>query len=201
MFQPFTNTAAQRLAAAALLALSLLAAPLLAAQGQTPLTTLCVGLPECDQPGGKPAQPAQPDLPAPAQAALGQEEYATALRLLAPLAEAGSAEAQYRLGDLFYKGQGTAVNYLAAGKWYARAAEQLGSDWAPEAQFNLALMHAAGQGMPVDLVGALMWLEIAVASGSDLALEDRALLSARLEPEEVARAKDLARQWLAQRGK
>ena len=167
---------------------------------QTPLTTLCIGLPECE-PGYVPGQKPAPDPLAPANAALMREDWATARALLAPLAEAGNAEAQHKLGDLFYKGRGGAVDYLAAGKWYARAAEALGTDWAHEAQYNLGLMHAAGQGMPKDPHGALMWLEIATASGSDLAPDTAAILAAKLTPQQAAAAREHARTWLAARGK
>lgn len=185
----------------ALIALALLLPTLAQAQApaKTPLTTLCIGLPECE-PGYAPGQ-AKPDPLVPANAALMREDWATARALLAPLAESGNAEAQYKLGDLFYKGRGGQVDYLAAGKWYARAAEALGTDWAHEAQYNLGLMHAAGQGMPKDPQGALMWLEIATASGSDLAPDTAALLAAQLAPEQAAAAREQARAWLAARGR
>lgn len=170
------------------------------AQPGPALTTLCIGLPECE-PGGQPAPPSAPDPLLPANAALERGDHAAALRLLTPLAQGGSAEAQYRLGDLYYKGQGAAQDYLAAGKWYGRAAEQLGSEWAAEAQVNLGLMHAAGQGLPADGVGALMWLEIAAACGSDLALQEREIYAARLIPEQAGQARALARDWLAARGR
>ncbi len=170
-----------------------------------PRTTLCIGLPECE-PGNISAAPVKaPDPNQPALAAAGdalaRQDYAQALRLLTPLAETGSAEAQYRLGDLFYKGQGAGQDYLAAGKWYARAAEQLGSEWACEAQVNLGIMHGLGQGLPVDGVGALMWMEIAAACGSDLALQEREVLAARLTLEQAGRARELARGWLKARGR
>jgi TPR repeat protein len=148
---------------------------------------------------------AKPDPQASALAAateaLARGDYPVALKLLAPLAAGGSAEAQYRLGDLFYKGQGVAQDYLTAGQWYARAAEQLDTDWAAEAQVNLGIMHGLGQGRAVDGVGALMWMEIAAACGSDLALQDRELFAARLTPVDAQRARGLARDWLRARGR
>ncbi len=186
------------LALAFVLGLALAGAAL--AASPTPLTTLCIGLPECGPDEGPVAAKA-PDRLGPANQALAQENYAAALGLLIPLAEGGSSEAQYRLGDLYYKGQGTPQDYLAAGKWYARAAGQLDTPWAPEAQVNLAIMHALGQGMPVDLPGALMWDEIALACGSDLALAERDLLAARLGPVQAVRARQLAQEWLARHGR
>lgn len=190
---------------AALAFVLILAVPL-AAQAQKPaLTTLCIGLPECE-PGYTPGQATQDPL-APAleraNAALMAEDWAGARAQLAPLAQAGSPEAAYRLADLFYKGRGGPVDYLAAGKWYARAAEALGTDWAHEAQYNLGLMHAAGQGLSggPDMPGALTWLAIAEAGGSDLAPETARLIAAKLPPEQAEKARAEARAWLAKRGK
>lgn len=194
----------KRFAALALtLALTLtLALPALA---QKPgLTTLCIGLPECE-PGyplaSQPGQATQDPL-GPANAALMAEDWAGARALLAPLAQAGNPEGAYKLADLFYKGRGGPVDYLAAGKWYSRAAEALGTDWAHEAQYNLGLMHAAGQGLSSgpDLAGALTWLTIAEASGSDLAPETARLVAAKLTPEQAEKARAEASTWLAKRG-
>ena len=57
-------------------------------------------------------------------AALFQEDYAEARRLLTPVAEAGDAEAQYQLGVMFESGRGVARDYRQAAEWYRRAAEQ-----------------------------------------------------------------------------
>lgn len=192
----------KRFAALALAALTLALAP--AAQAQKPaqpLTTLCVGLPECE-PGYSPA-PSRPDPLAPANAALAREDWAGARAQLLPQAQAGNPEAAYKLADLFYKGRGGPVDFLAAGKWYARAAEALDTDWAPEAQYNLGLMHAAGQGLTSgpDLAGALTWLSIAEACGSDLAPETARLIAAKLSPGQAAKARAAAGAWLAARGR
>lgn len=194
----------KRLAPLALACLMLI--PTLPAQAQKPeLTTLCVGLPECG-PGYQPGQARQDPL-APAleraNAALMVEDWAGARGLLAPLAQTGSPEGAYKLADLFYKGRGGPVDYLSAGKWYARAAEALGTDWAHEAQYNLGLMHAAGQGLSggPDMPGALTWLAIAEACGSDLAPETARLVAAKLSPEQAAKARAEAAAWLAKRGK
>jgi TPR repeat protein len=178
-----------------------LAAPALAqTKSGTPLTTLCVGLPECE-PGGSPAAPPAADPLVPAREAQAREDWTLARRLLTPLAEAGNAEAQYRLGDLCYKAQGAPQDDAAARAWYAKAAEQLASEWAAEAQVNLGIIHALGRGVPVDRVAALMWMEIAAANGSDLAQQDLPLYVARLKPEEAQKAKALARAWLGARGR
>jgi hypothetical protein len=49
-------------------------------------------------------------------------DYATALRLLQPLAEQGDATAQYDLGIMYFLGQGVAKNPAEAANWFRRAA-------------------------------------------------------------------------------
>src|SRR5215469_12725974 len=57
-------------------------------------------------------------------AAYGKGDYATALRLLRPLAEEGLAKAQIVVGVMYARGQGVARDYNEAIKWYGRAADQ-----------------------------------------------------------------------------
>ena len=59
-----------------------------------------------------------------AMAAYARGDYATALRLLRPLAEQGDAQAQYNLGVLYDNGQGVPKNDAEAMKWYRMAADQ-----------------------------------------------------------------------------
>src|SRR6202035_6044415 len=59
-----------------------------------------------------------------AMAAYARGDYATALRLLRPLADQGDAQAQYNLGALYDNGQGVPQNYAEAMKWYRKAADQ-----------------------------------------------------------------------------
>jgi TPR repeat protein len=184
----------------ALAASALAQSPTVQSTSGTPLTTLCIGLPECE-PGGSPAPPPAPDPVAPARVAQQAGDWALARQLLTPLAEVGNPEAQYRLGDLCYKAQGGPQDDAAARGWYAKAAEQLDSEWAAEAQVNLGIIYGLGRGVPKDGVAALMWMEIAAANGSDLAQQDRALFAARLKPEEAEKARAQAREWLRARGR
>jgi uncharacterized protein len=75
-----------------------------------------------------------------ATAAVQRKDYATALRLLEPLAEAGNARAQAELGTLYYHGHGVAESDAQALRWYDRAARQ----GLASAQFQLANMYAYG---------------------------------------------------------
>lgn len=56
-----------------------------------------------------------------AAAANGRGDYATALRLLRPLAGQGNASAQYNLGIMYELGQGVPQSYAEAVMWYHRA--------------------------------------------------------------------------------
>lgn len=51
-------------------------------------------------------------------------DYATARRLLRPLAEQGDARAQFSIGAMYTLGQGVPQDYAAAVSWYRKAAEQ-----------------------------------------------------------------------------
>lgn len=75
-----------------------------------------------------------------ATAAIQRKDYPTAVRLLEPLAQAGQALAQLRLGSLYYHGHGVRESDALALHWFQRAASQ----GLAEAQFQLGNMHAYG---------------------------------------------------------
>src|ERR1019366_1623180 len=70
------------------------------------------------------------------------QDYATALRLLRPLADRGDATAQFNLGVMYDAGQGVQQNYAEAIKWWHKAADQGYAD----AQYNIGMAYAEGQG-------------------------------------------------------
>lgn len=59
-----------------------------------------------------------------ALAAHDKGDDAAALRIIRPLAEQGSAEAQYNLGIIYFTGQGVPRDTAEAAKWFRRAAER-----------------------------------------------------------------------------
>lgn len=73
-------------------------------------------------------------------AAMQRKDYPTAVRLLEPLARSGQAQAQMRLGLLYYHGHGVRESDAEALRWFERAARQ----GLPEAQHHLANMYAFG---------------------------------------------------------
>jgi uncharacterized protein len=95
-------------------------------------------------------------------AAYDKGVYATALRLLRPLAEQGEANAQYNLGLMFDNGQGVPQDYATAVSWYRKAAEQGHA----AAQYNLGRIFAnGGQGVPQDYATAASWYRKAAERG------------------------------------
>lgn len=79
-------------------------------------------------------------------AAYQKRDFVTAAEVFAPLAQRGQAEAQYRLGDLFYHGLGVPQSYETAIDWWIKAADQAHA----EARFALAAMYGGGLGVSRD---------------------------------------------------
>jgi TPR repeat protein len=90
---------------------------------------------------------------------------------LLALAQAGDAQAGYKLGLAYRNGTGVDADPLLAARWIAQAARaQL-----PAAMFTLSNMLAAGEGMAQDDAAARRWLEAAAALGYPAALQELAL--------------------------
>ncbi|MEM1230758.1 MAG: caspase family protein [Pseudomonadota bacterium] len=85
--------------------------------------------------------------------AYDRADYASALRVWMAAAEAGDANAQTNVGEIFEKGLGTTPNYEAALIWYRKAAAQGDT----RAQFNLGTLYEQGLGVPQDPLTALNW--------------------------------------------
>jgi hypothetical protein len=89
------------------------------------------------------------------------QDYETALRELRPLAEAGDAEAQYKLGVMYASGEGVPKDYREAARWYRKAAEQGHAD----AQTILGNLYQYGRGVPQDYREAVRWIRMAAEQG------------------------------------
>ena len=96
-----------------------------------------------------------------ATAAYERGDYATAFRLMKPLAEKGDAKARHNLGVMYDYGRGVPQDYTNALKWYRMAAEH----GIPEAQHNLGLMYYQGQGVPQNYAEAAKWYRRAAEQG------------------------------------
>ncbi len=76
-------------------------------------------------------------------------------------ADQGDAEAQNKLGYMYFTGEGVAKNDQEAVKWFRKAAEQGHA----KAQFNLGLSYSKGEGVQEDDQKAIMWYQKAAEQG------------------------------------
>lgn len=74
----------------------------------------------------------------------------------------GDAESQYKLGNMYYLGEGVSRNYFEAIKWYREAAKQGHA----KAQNNLGVMYANGKGVRYNLERARIFYGEACDNGS-----------------------------------
>lgn len=77
-------------------------------------------------------------------AAINRKDYPAAIKLLQPLARDGNAQAQLRLGLMYYHGHGVRESDAQAVLWFERAARQGNA----QAQFQLGNMYAYGLADP-----------------------------------------------------
>jgi len=96
------------------------------------------------------------------EAALAHRDYATAMRLLRPLAERGHAKAQSFVGWMYEHGRGVQQNSVQAAVWYRKSAEQ-GDD---SAQSSLGLLYSVGDGVPQNNAEAMKWTLMAAKRGN-----------------------------------
>jgi uncharacterized protein len=133
-----------------------------------------------------------------ADAAYERGDYATALRLLQPLASSGDDYAQFNIGVMYDTGKGVPQDFSEAVKWYRKAANQGNA----RAMDNLAFMYRGGQGVPQDYVEAHKWFNLAASRYSvseakrrESAALNRDLVANRMTPQQIAEAQKLAREW------
>jgi len=77
--------------------------------------------------------------------------YQTALKVWLGQAEAGDADAQNYVGEIYLKGLGTEPDYAKAAQWFEKSAAQ-GSR---RARINLGYIYEQGLGVPQDMARAL----------------------------------------------
>ena len=93
------------------------------------------------------------------------DAHAKSLRELKALAEKGEAVSQFKVGIVYYSGQGVSRDYLEALNWFKKAALQNNV----LAQYNVGYMCARGEGTPQDYVEAAKWYRQAAEQGHQLA--------------------------------
>jgi len=104
--------------------------------------------------------PARADFDA-GMAAYERSDFELAMREWLPLAKAGDAEAQYRIGRLFDRGEGVEVNYEEAFAWNRKAANQ----GHIVAMYNLGVFYREGEGTFQDYAQSAAWFRKAAERG------------------------------------
>ncbi len=96
-----------------------------------------------------------------ARAAYKQGDYDTAARMFRELADAGDADAQSTMGDLYMHGEGVPKDPVQAIAWYRKAAAQ----GQVVAEINLGVCYEKGVGVSPDLAEAVRWYRKAAEQG------------------------------------
>jgi hypothetical protein len=93
--------------------------------------------------------------------AYDEEDFAGAMALWKPIAEAGDPRAQYAVANLYIEGLGVAENLVTAGYWLERSA--MGG--LPLAQFRLGNAYREGYGFEKNDTEAVNWWHRAAENG------------------------------------
>jgi TPR repeat protein len=126
-----------------------------------------------------------------ADAAYSRGDFANAQKLLRPLGDQGVALAQYRLAEMYLKGEGVPQDFAEAVKWYRLAANR--GD--VSAQYKLGTMYANGEGVPQDNILAHMWFNLSAAHGRQAGATNRDAIERLMSGGEIAEAQKLAAEW------
>jgi len=119
------------------------------------------------------------------------KDSAEALR---KLADAGDADAQWRMGVRYHTGAGVPQDDRQAVQWFLRAAEQghVG------AQATLGAYYSAGRGVPQDFSRAYFWSRLALAQGDDTSKPRLDHLASLMTPPQITAASRQADNWIRQ---
>lgn len=95
-------------------------------------------------------------------------DYASALRIIRPLARLGDTPSQYVLGEMYAFGFGVVKDDSKAIYWFRRAAvrSEEGVDPAAPAELAVSKSYAEGIGVKADRDESLKWLRLAAKGGS-----------------------------------
>jgi TPR repeat protein len=126
--------------------------------------------------------------------AYDRSNYATALKVWMPLAEAGDKTAQTYVGEIYDKGLGIPPDYIQAAFWYRKAAEQGDR----RAQLNYGYLYEKGLGVKKDPVEALNWYRKASGMSGNIVLDTGELAALKQEVEQRKQSEESLRQQLQQ---
>ncbi len=104
--------------------------------------------------------------------------------------EERSSVTQFRMGEMFVKGESSRDRKLAA-RWYLESAKQ----GYGKSQHRLGTMYALGYGIPKDYIKAYAWLRISAAQQSTKALSNLRKLEVHMTSEQIYYVKKLSKQY------
>lgn len=93
-------------------------------------------------------------------------------------ANAGDVEAQFQLGECYFKGRGIDVDPVESARWYERAAQ----GGHAQAQCNLAMLKYLGRGTQADPAEAWMWMKLALIQNDLNAVQSVHSLKDKISP-------------------
>jgi len=104
-------------------------------------------------------------------------------------AEGGDPTGKNNLADMYLRGEGVSQDDATAFRLFQQAASQGQTG----ARIKLGYMYAEGRGTHTDLETAYTWLTAATIAGDSRGLDLLRSLESQLSPDQIARAKDGAR--------
>jgi len=100
-----------------------------------------------------------------AKIAILNEDYATAFRLLTPLAEQGHSYSLNVIAYMYDEGWGVPQNHDMAMKWYKFGADRGDAS----SQYNLGIKYGSGRGVQKDNKAEFEWYKLAAEQGLAIA--------------------------------
>jgi hypothetical protein len=131
-----------------------------------------------------------------AQNVSGRSADAESPEAVRKLADAGDADAQWRMGVRYHTGAGVPQDDRQAVQWFLRAAEQGNIP----AQATLGAYYWAGRGVPQDLSRAYFWSALALAQGDEDSKSRLEGLASQMTRAQVAAARQQSDNWTRQHG-
>ena len=113
-------------------------------------------------------------------------DYATALKIWLPQAQAGDPEAQTYVGEIYEKGLGLKPDYQIAAMWYEKAAAQNYS----RAEINLGNLYEKGLGVVADKAKALNLFRQAAGLKNDKLMYASTEVAHAVSQKELTKLKD-----------
>lgn len=118
-----------------------------------------------------------------------EKDYVQAFRWCLKAARKGDPDAQNNLGVMYAEGLGVEQDYAKAMEWFQKSAKQGNV----KAQANVGHLFRAGDGVERNYILAYAWYGIASAGGLAIGPQLRDSVATFLNEEELAIARDIAR--------